>query len=104
KVRSVQICLAEDENQRQLRLQDLAVRRQALSGEEDSARRLRREAERGLEKQDEERQNQQQALAEMRRKRDVTMAQIRELEPRLEDIERRLQRQSANIPSERAPQ
>ncbi|MHB1804054.1 MAG: AAA family ATPase, partial [Acidithiobacillus ferrooxidans] len=41
KVRSEQICQAEDENQRQRRLQDLAVRRQALSGEEDSARRLR---------------------------------------------------------------
>ena len=102
KVRSEQTCQAEDENQRQRRLQDLAARRQALSGEEDSARRLRREAERELEKQDEERQNQQQALAEMRRKRDVTTAQIRELEPRLEDIERRLQQQSANIPSERA--
>ncbi|WP_372674274.1 AAA family ATPase, partial [Acidithiobacillus sp.] len=101
KVRSEQIRQAEDQNQRQRRLQDLAVRRQALSGEEDSARRLRREAERELEKQDEERQNQQQALAEMRRKRDVTTAQIRELEPRLEDIERRLQQQSANIPSER---
>ena len=101
KILSEQARQAESESQRQQRLQTLTASQHALTGEEERARRGRQEAERELEKQDQERQQQQQALAELRRKRDVTMAQIRELEPRLKDIERRLQQQSAEIPSER---
>ncbi len=101
KIQSEQARQTESESQRQQRLQTLAADQHALIEEEDRARRERQEAERELEKQDQERQQQQQALAELRRKRDVTTAQIRELEPRLQDIERRLQRQSAETPSER---
>jgi len=101
KIQSEQAHQAETESQRQQRLQTLTVSQHALTGEEERARRGRQEAERELEKQDHERQQQQQALAELRRKRDVTTAQIRELEPRLKDVERRLQQQSAEIPSER---
>ena len=100
KILSEQTRQAESESQRQQRLQTLTAGQHALIGEEERARRERQEAERELEKQDQERQQQQQALAELRRKSDVTTAQIRELEPRLKDIERRLQQQSAEIPSE----
>ncbi|MHB1279985.1 MAG: chromosome segregation protein SMC [Acidithiobacillus sp.] len=101
KIQSEQARQAESESQRRQRLQMLTAGQHALTGEEERARRGRQEVERELEKQDQEHQQQQQALAELRRKRDVTTAQIRELEPRLKDIERRLQQQSAETSSER---
>ena len=91
----------DHETQRQQRAQALAERRRVLMDEEEHIRRARQSAERDWERQDQARQRQERSLADMRRQRDVMAAQIREMEPRLRDIERRLQLQSAEIPSER---
>ncbi|MEY2334096.1 chromosome segregation protein SMC [Acidithiobacillus ferrianus] len=91
----------DHETRRQQRAQSLAERRRVLMDEEEHVRHARQLAERDWERQDQARQRQEHALADMRRQRDVIAAQIQEMEPRLRDIERRLQLQSAEVPSER---
>ncbi|MFA7496125.1 MAG: chromosome segregation protein SMC [Acidithiobacillus sp.] len=102
KIQMDQSRLVELENQRLARIQELEARRTRLAEEEKKTRQSRQEAEQTLEKQDQERQQEQQKLADMRRQRDVATAQIRELEPRLHDLERRIQQLMQPIASERS--
>ncbi|MFA7655628.1 chromosome segregation protein SMC [Acidithiobacillus thiooxidans] len=91
----------ESEKQRQERLLVLLDRREALSTEEESTRQARQAAERQAEEQEQARQLGVQKAADLRRKRDVLLAQVRELEPRLQDMDKRLARFVQEMPSER---
>lgn len=91
----------ESEKHRQERLLVLLDRRESLSTEEESTRQARQAAERQAEEQEQARQLGVQKVADLRRKRDVLLAQIRELEPRLQDMDKRLARFVQEMPSER---
>ncbi len=102
KIRSEMQRQREHEQQRQARLLSLRGRRETLAGQEEHTRLARQSAERQAEQQEQERQSGVQKEADLRRKRAVMMAQVRELEPRLQDLDQRLARFAQEIPSERA--
>lgn len=101
KIHGEKQCQLDSEKHRQERLQVLLSRRETLSKEEELTRQARLAAERQAEEQEQTRQLGVQKVADLRRKRDVLLAQIRELEPRLQDLDKRLARFVQEMPSER---
>ncbi|PKY09857.1 chromosome segregation protein SMC [Acidithiobacillus marinus] len=91
----------ESETRRQEQLQALLEGQERLTQEEEQTRKARQAAERQAEEQEQLRQQAQQNVADLRRKKEVLLAQLRELEPRVQDMDQRLSRLAQSIPSER---
>ncbi|WP_414039158.1 chromosome segregation protein SMC [Acidithiobacillus sp. M4-SHS-6] len=91
----------ENEAQRQEQLQALLERQERLTQEEEHTRKARQAAEHQAKEQEQLRQQSLQNVADLRRKKEVLLAQLRELEPRVQDLDRRLTRLAQPLPSER---
>lgn len=91
----------DSETRRQEQLQVLLERQESLTQEEEQTRKARQAAERQAEEQEQLRQQAQQNVADLRRKKEVLLAQLRELEPQVEGLDQRLSRLAQSIPSER---